>query len=334
LLSLIATVNATDCGTYIPTCLLTSDSSTCWNNFVSDQQSQCTLTETIEAYALVRVAGCSTCYFTATPTTCLEADTIFTTCQVLNTSICSCYADYVQKSASVCTSNDDKITQWTTCILAKLGCSNLDCTLDCQLLDSLIPDTRLTFQTCCNTTTDKCGCYTAAVSKIGTFTGCDTAVSLKLETCIQSQLDCTSMQGTQECKATDVALSIATINQLYEQAPDKFRALWNAGLASVGISITTVTQASDGNSITLTFTITYTGDINDAISSLKEQLVATIGLRDQDLQGKEISSSKRGVLSTSTVQITGNPNSSSGASGLTFVILPLVALISSIHYYF
>jgi len=333
------TVNA-DCSvqTYIATtltpCFLSNDALTCWNNFVANQQAQCSVAESIEIYTACRVAGCTTCYFSCTPSTCLDAYTIFTTCQLLNSSICSCYGDYTQKSASVCNSNDEKLTQFTTCTLAKLGCSALDCTLDCQLLDSLIPDTRLTFQTCWNTTTDKCGCYTAAVSKIGDFAGCDTAVSLKLETCIQTQLDCTTLQGTNECKATDVTLSIAKIKELYEQAEDKFKALWNAGLAAVGITINTASQVSDETSITFNLDISYTGSINDAITHCITEFSTSIGLSVDNMQGKVITTTKRGILSDSTIQITGTQNPSSGASGLTFVILPLVALISSIYYYF
>jgi len=342
LLSLIVTV-ATDCATYIPACLLTgSDPFTCWSNFVSNQQSQCTVAESITAFSICRAGGCPNCYFTCTPSTCLDALTIFTTCELCvngstSKSICDCYTDYAQNSASVCISNDEKLTQWSTCALAKLGCTTLNCPLDCQLLNSVIPDTRITFQACCNnTSTDKCSCYSAAVDKIVDFDACNTAVSLKLETCIQSQLDCTTLQGTSECKATDVTLTIAQIQQLYVSAADKFLSVWNTKLAALnsGITIDTATQVSDGNSITFTLSVTYSTNVNDAETKCISVFSESIGLSVSQMQATEVNTNKRGVLSTSTIQITGTQSGSSGASGLTFVLLPIVALISSIHYYF
>jgi len=344
LLSLIVTVYA-DCTTYfavVTGCLVQSSGPTCWASYVQNQQSQCTVAESVEIFALCKAAigGCTDCFFTCTPSTCLEALTVFTTCQLsvqncTTKTVCDCYNNYVQSSAGVCISNDEKLTQWTTCAAAKEGCTNLDCTLDCQLLDSLIPDTRTTFQACWNTSTDKCGCYSAAVDKIVNFDGCNTAVTLKLETCIQSQLDCTTLQGTEDCKATNVSISVDKIVALYQQAAEQFRTLWNNGLASLGITIDTASQVSTGNSITFTLGVTYSGTITDTMASIKVEFSKSMGLRMQDMVSTEVSSGKRGVLSTSTIQITGNPNaSSSGTSGLTFVLLPIVALISSIHYYF
>jgi len=342
LLSFIVTVYA-DCGTYVALtltpCLLSSTPCQCWTDYVQNQQSQCTLDDTISIFESCKIR-CNNLYFDIIPSTCLDATTVFATCQLnlLNTdkSVCDCYTDYVQHSDGVCLSNDEKITQWSTCALAKAGCANLDCPLDCQLLNDLIPDTRTTFETCWTNNTDKCSCYTAAVDKIVDFEGCDTAVTLKLETCVQTQLDCDTLQGTEQCKAIDVTLSISTIKALLDQNVEKFRVAWNNGFAKLNKAITvdTVTHESDGeNTISLTLTVTYSSDLPTLISDIIQELSCTIGLKAEDMQGKEVESSKRGVLSTSTIQITGKENGS-GASGLTIVLLPLVALISAIHYYF
>jgi len=272
----------------------------------------------------------------------LEAATALTTCQsfLANTGKtgCDCFNNYLQNADSTCVSQDDKLSQVATCVLARVGCPTAKCTLDCQLLSNLIPDTNTTFQTCWTNNADKCGCYTAAVDKIVDFDQCNTAVSLKLETCVRAQLDCATIQGTDECKATNVTLSISTIKALLDQYSDKFKAAWNNGLAKLTnpITVDTVTQKSDSdNSITITISVTYTDpNIQDVIDNCKKEIAITIGLREEDLHGKEVQSSKRGVLSSSTLEFTGTQPGSSGASSLTIVLLPLVSLISAMHYYF
>jgi len=343
LLSLISTVYSADCSTYlaltIAPCLLAGSPCDCWNNFLQYQQSDCTVEQSIAIYAACKPT-CSTAFFNCTAANCLAANLIFTTCNanLLNTNktACDCFRNYIANTNGKCVSKDEKLTQLAQCAVARGLCPDEKCTLDCQLFDNqVITDTKQSFQTCWTNNADKCACYSATVDKIVNFDLCNPAATIKLETCVQTQLDCQTLQGTEECKATDVTLSIATIKALVDQNLEKFRTTWNNLLAASSITIDTVTQESDGDkSITFTFTATHNTDVNTCIAAIIKELSVSIGLREEDMEGKEVVTTKRGVLSTSTIEVTGKGNGSSGASGLTIMLLPLVALISAIHYYF
>jgi len=343
LLSLIGTVYSVDCTTYLATtvtpCVLGSTPCQCWNDFLVNQQSQCTVDESVLIFEACK-SKCNAAIFNCTAATCLEANLIFTTCaaNLLGTGqdACECFKNYRDNTNGKCVSKDDQLTQVAQCAVARGLCPTENCTLACDILNDLIPDTKQTFETCWTNNVDKCACYTATADKIVDFDGCNLAASLKLETCVQTQLDCDTLQGDETCKATDVTLSIATIKALVDANVEKFRTAWNNFLSKLAnaITIDTVAHESDGNTITFTLTVTYTGtDVQTVINECIHVFTLSIGLKAEDMQGKEVQTTKRGLLSTSTVAITGKDNSS-GASGLTIMLLPVVALISAIHYYF
>jgi hypothetical protein len=331
LLSLIGTVYSADCSTYlaltITPCLITSSPCDCWKAFLENQQSECTAEQSVAIFAACK-PGCADAFFNCTAADCLSANLIFTTCAAYlapGKTACDCFKNYKENTNGKCVSKDEQLTEVAQCAIARGLCPDETCNLACELLDDLIPDTEQTFQTCWTNNADKCACYSATVDKIADFDGCNPAATLKLQTCVQTQLDCQTLQDDGGCDTSEVTLSIDTIKELVDANVEKFRNAWNSFLSKLAyaISIDTVTQETDGNTITFTITITHDNDVQTAINDCIHVFSLTIGLKAEDMHGKEVQTTKRGVLSTSTVEITGNGSGTSGASGLTIMLLPI-----------
>jgi len=232
---------------------------------------------------------------------------------------------------------------WGFCSLAQTkGCTS-DC--PCTLLSKLIPDAEAEYEACWNAGYDRCGCYTSAVAYVAPYKGiCGDFGSFTLTSCIRSQFNCTDWIGTDKCAVTSVSLDISEIKEMFEQYQSYFVDLWNKNLEKLqnSVSVTAVVTTTNGDkSITWQLSVSYDDSkvtLDGVIEVMKGQLAASVGLKKEQLSGGTVESNggKRNVLgqTTSDIFIQGTSTDGSGASTLSFVILPIVSLISFFHYLF
>jgi len=251
---------------------------------------------------------------------------------------CTCVNNYLSNAQDVCKSDVDKVVSFAVCAVNHKMC-NLEC--DCSVLNTFIPDKKTSFEACLKTS-DSCGCYTSTADEVSKFTQtCDFAAQYQLSACIEAQLDCPSFIGSKKCQTIkfNVTLNADDIEAIFTGNEHKFVAVWNTQFTNNGkqIVVKNVTYVKDGNTNNWSLVCSYDDSqtIQQLIDDVKEAFSISVGLKMDNLQASAVNSKKRSVQGpqTATISITGTGDNS-GASSLSFVMVPVLLVSALFHYAF
>jgi len=318
----------------------TGDKCVVWNNFLQSQT--CNMTELLTTVVIAK-SFCSTAVFTWTPKTCLENTLVLTTClagskiPTLSMDCTTCFTDYQSYSAQLCTSSGgDAYLALSSCVSAKALCAGVTCDVDCTSLVPEVNDKTATFDLCFGAATDGCPCYSSFTTSVTLYSICSATKGAQLSVCVQSQFKCVTTQNT--CTATDISLTIPQVKDIFDGWYQSYVSIWNNALTNLEqITVTTISYTRDETaSISYSLDVTFNEAVNtidEVCQKLKETFADSIGLPETQLTVTATSTTKRGLLSTSEIQVVGNGAPSNSGSGLSVVMIPMLTFMTAIFYY-